>query len=53
MDESWTSMEARAQLKAIEDEVRQWGHLAKEKELVDGMAAVNILRRYLTGLNSN
>lgn len=40
-------MEARAQLRAIEQEVRQWGHLAREKDLVDGMAAVSILRRYL------
>lgn len=40
-------MDAKAQLKAIEQEIRHWGHLRKEKELVDGMAAINILRKYL------
>lgn len=47
VDESWTTLSAKAQLKAIENEIRYWGHLTKEKELVDGMAAINILRRYL------
>jgi len=47
MDESWTTLSAKLQLKSIESEIKYWGHLRKEKDLIDGMAAINILRRYL------
>ena len=47
MDESWSTMEAKSQLGAIKKEIKYWGHLRGEKELIDGMAAINILRSYL------
>ena len=47
MNENWTTTSAKDQIKLIEREVKCWGHLRNEKELIDGMAAINILRRYL------
>lgn len=51
VDESWTTINAKAQLKQIQHEIKYWGHLHKEKDLVDGMAAIGILRRYLDYYN--
>lgn len=53
VDESWTTQDSKAQIKAIENEIRRWGHLRREKDLIDGMAAINILRRYLEYFNKN
>jgi RNase H-fold protein (predicted Holliday junction resolvase) len=47
VDESWTTQTAKEQLRSIEGEVRAWGHLRGQKDLIDGMAAINILRGYL------
>ena len=47
MNENWTTTSAKDQIKLIEREIKCWGHLRNEKELIDGMAAINILRRYL------
>lgn len=52
MDESWTTKEAASKLKDIELNYAKWGHLHQEKQLLDGMAAMNILQRYLTYYNS-
>jgi hypothetical protein len=46
-------MDAKNQIRQIENEISRWGHLIKEKDLVDGMAAVGILRRYLEFYNKN
>ena len=51
VDEQYTTLQSKLQLKMIESEVKQWGHLSGEKELVDGMSAINILRRYLEFYN--
>ena len=47
VDEAYTTLNAMDQIKLIEKEIKYWGHLRKEKDLVDGMAAINILRKYL------
>jgi RNase H-fold protein (predicted Holliday junction resolvase) len=52
VDENWTTKEATSKLKDIELTYAKWGHLHKEKQLLDGMAAMNILQKYLTYYNS-
>jgi RNase H-fold protein (predicted Holliday junction resolvase) len=52
VDENWTTKEATSKLKDIEVTYAKWGHLHKEKQLLDGMAAMNILQKYLTYYNS-
>lgn len=51
VDESWTTMEAQAKVREMKRAYQYHGHLHNEKELEDGIAAMQILGRYLDYYN--